>query len=275
MSKARKSAKKSVARTHHHGDLKQTLVRVALEYLREGTAVELSLRELARRAGVSQAAPYRHFTDKDHLLSVVAADGFQKLGDYMKEAIVSHPEDAKHQFYQACQGYLRMALEYPEHFKLITGAAIPQEFFFETKELYFAGQRSFYLLVRLILNCQKQNLIGAGCPVRRALHCWSTVHGFSALYSLGRLGWLGVDPSTAESALRGLSQNLLKSLQFSDSDMELPFLPHPTPIALSVLKEIGLEPSELAADHIMTFDDQKEWPDLNALAAGRLGPHSA
>ncbi len=263
----KKAAKKTAARPHHHGDLKQTLVRVAIEYLKEGTADDMSLRELARRAGVSQAAPYRHFSDKDHLLAMIAADGFHKLGDFIKDAMESHPDKVEEQFFASCRGYLQMALEYPEHFKLITSSAVSQEYFFQTRELYLAAQRSFYFLVRMIVNCQKQKLIGQGCPVRRALHCWSTVHGFSALYSLGRLGWLGVNPESAAAALKGLMLGLFLSHKPDDSELRYPFLPRPSPIPQSVLLEVGLDLNDIPSGSVQTFDDQKEWPDLRAMTA--------
>src|SRR5215212_3301441 len=68
---------------YHHGDLRQALVDAAIELLREGGVDALTLRAAARRAGVSQAAPYRHFADHADLLAAVAADGFARLRDVM------------------------------------------------------------------------------------------------------------------------------------------------------------------------------------------------
>jgi|GEM_PF-171616 AcrR family transcriptional regulator len=252
------------SRGHHHGDLKQALVRVAVDYLKEGTANDLSLRELARRAGVSQAAPYRHFTDKDQLLAAIAADGYGKLGDFMSEALAQTSENIEEQFHRSALSYLRMATDYPEHFKLMSGSAIPQESFFLYPQLYLAAQRAFFGLVRMILNCQKAGLIGAGCPVRRAFHCWCTVHGFAALYSLGRIAWLGVDASHYQAALRGLTSDLLRALQPSDQDLSVPFSPILTPMPRSVMEEVGLTREDFLPKDIVIFDDREPWPDLSA-----------
>jgi len=64
---------------YHHGNLRETLLRAAMELIAERGAHGLSLRECARRAGVSHAAPYRHFADKDALLYAIAEQGFEKL----------------------------------------------------------------------------------------------------------------------------------------------------------------------------------------------------
>ena len=66
-------------RPYHHGDLRRAIVKAALEILQETQSLEFSLRELARRAGVSHNAPYKHFADKRELLAAVSAAGFEKL----------------------------------------------------------------------------------------------------------------------------------------------------------------------------------------------------
>src|SRR6186713_1832035 len=66
-------------RPYHHGDLRRAIVKAALDILSETQSLEFSLRELARRAGVSHNAPYKHFADKGELLAAVSAAGFESL----------------------------------------------------------------------------------------------------------------------------------------------------------------------------------------------------
>src|SRR5664279_5896837 len=66
-------------RPYHHGDLRRAIVKAALEILHETQSLEFSLRDLARRAGVSHNAPYKHFADKRELLAAVSAAGFEML----------------------------------------------------------------------------------------------------------------------------------------------------------------------------------------------------
>src|SRR5258705_9177027 len=77
------------SRPYHHGNLRSALLAHAERALSEGGAGELSLRELAREAGVSHAAPRRHFPDKQALLDALALDGFERLGDQIQAAFDS------------------------------------------------------------------------------------------------------------------------------------------------------------------------------------------
>ena len=74
------------ARPYHHGNLKEALLAAAVEAIAESGPRGFTLREAARRAGVSHNAPYRHFRDRDDLLAAVAADGFDRLGEAMTRA---------------------------------------------------------------------------------------------------------------------------------------------------------------------------------------------
>ena len=74
-------------RPYHHGDLRRAIVKAALEILQETQSLEFSLRELARRAGVSHNAPYKHFADKRELLAAVSAAGFETLTKHMEREV--------------------------------------------------------------------------------------------------------------------------------------------------------------------------------------------
>jgi AcrR family transcriptional regulator len=84
----------SEARPYHHGDLRRALLAAARKIMEEQGAIALSLRAVAREAGVSPAAPYHHFRDKAELLAAVAHEGFQLLGEAMRKARDAEPDDA-------------------------------------------------------------------------------------------------------------------------------------------------------------------------------------
>src|SRR3979409_903782 len=95
--------------TYHHGDLRTACVDAALELLEEGGATALSLRAVARRAGVSPAAPYRHYADREALVSAVAAVGYQELAERLAAV---HPEPATAaQLAGVAVAYVQFALE--------------------------------------------------------------------------------------------------------------------------------------------------------------------
>src|SRR6201987_3538318 len=92
-------------RPYHHGDLRRAIVSAALEILSETQSVEFSLRELARRAGVSHNAPYKHFADKRDLLAAVSAAGFEVLTKRMTREIAGH-SNARTQLFAMLRAYI-------------------------------------------------------------------------------------------------------------------------------------------------------------------------
>ncbi|BBZ11346.1 TetR/AcrR family transcriptional regulator [Mycobacterium branderi] len=105
--------------SYHHGDLPAALVRAAIDLLEESGAAELSLREVARRAGVSPSAPYRHFAGRDELLSAVAAVGYRELGEALVKA---HPAPSSaDDFADIAVAYVQFALTRPGLFQVMFG----------------------------------------------------------------------------------------------------------------------------------------------------------
>ncbi|MFE3099504.1 TetR/AcrR family transcriptional regulator [Nocardia tengchongensis] len=100
---------------YHHGDLPAALVRAAIELLEEGGSSELSLRAVARRADVSTAAPYRHFADRQALLSAVAAVGYRELAQHLAAANPD-PKTAD-DFADIAIAYVQFALQRPGLFR--------------------------------------------------------------------------------------------------------------------------------------------------------------
>ena len=103
--------------TYHHGDLRAALLRAAMELLEESGEADLSLRAVARRAGVSAAAPYRHYADREALVSAVAAVGYQELAQQLAAA---HPSPSTpEQLASVAIAYVQFALERPALFRIM------------------------------------------------------------------------------------------------------------------------------------------------------------
>jgi AcrR family transcriptional regulator len=103
--------------TYHHGDLRAALVRAAMELLEDGGESALSLRAVARRAGVSPAAPYRHYADREALVSAVAAVGYRELAERLAAA---HPSPSTpDQLARVATAYVQFALERPALFRMM------------------------------------------------------------------------------------------------------------------------------------------------------------
>ena len=107
-------------RPYHHGDLRQAIVKAALEILHETQSLEFSLRELARRAGVSHNAPYKHFLDKRELLAAVSAAGFETLTKRMAHEL-GRLRDPREQLFAMLRTYIDHGVENPALYSLMFG----------------------------------------------------------------------------------------------------------------------------------------------------------
>lgn len=160
--------------SYHKGNLKNKLISSGLEILSREGIESLSLRMVAKAAGVSHAAPYRHFNNKEALIAAIAEEGFKKLSDSIIQAASLFPGNPELQFKEAGWGYISFALENPEHLKVMFGS------FSDGCEL--DKGTSFDSLIELIRNCQNAGMIRDEDPLILALTTWSTVHGLSLIF---------------------------------------------------------------------------------------------
>jgi AcrR family transcriptional regulator len=141
---ARKPAQSKTAKKtqYHHGDLRQSLLDVALELIAEHGPDGFTLREAARQIGVSHSAPYRHFADKDSLLIAIAEAGFTELHRRGREASEAAGEQPRARLRAFGEAYLRFAIEHPSQYRVMFGRAIRKP----TPALRQAGDLAFGLL---------------------------------------------------------------------------------------------------------------------------------
>jgi AcrR family transcriptional regulator len=112
-------------RSYHHGNLRETLLEAAVGLIATAGPAGFTLREVARRAGVSHNAPYRHFRDRGALLSAVAAQGFRELTRAMLNGAEGRPT-ALDRLRGAGLGYIAFALRRPQHLAVMFDAPIPK-----------------------------------------------------------------------------------------------------------------------------------------------------
>lgn len=114
-------ANSAAASSYHHGNLREALIDSAELAIVDQAAEAMSLRALARNAGVSQTAPYRHFSDRNTLLAAVSERGYQRLISALHSAIDSIDDDAERQVREAARCYVQFAIDNPQLFKLMFG----------------------------------------------------------------------------------------------------------------------------------------------------------
>ncbi|HTW66359.1 MAG TPA: TetR/AcrR family transcriptional regulator [Bryobacteraceae bacterium] len=168
---------------YHHADLKQTLLDAAVALIAEVGPQAFTLREVARRAGVSHNAPYRHFQDKDDLLAAVAAQGFDRLTESMLRAM-KKGQGASERLRLAGRGYVQFALHWPQHIRVMFDGPRPQE---ERPEYAAAGSRAFQTLLDAIIAVQTEGELPQGDPQTYAIASWSAMHGLAKLAVGGQL----------------------------------------------------------------------------------------
>jgi AcrR family transcriptional regulator len=161
---------------YHHGDLRSALLDAALELLEEDGGAGLSLRAVARRAGVSTAAPYRHYADREALVSAVAAVGYQDLGQRL---VAVHPEPSTvDEVAAVAVAYVRFALERPALFRIMFEGDCDRE---DDERVAAVAAVSQY--VRSIV----ERAFPDADPEALATATWALVHGLAVLHLDGKL----------------------------------------------------------------------------------------
>jgi AcrR family transcriptional regulator len=169
------AAKTRLSRQYHHGDLRQALLDMVLTMVAErGDAAELTLREVARRVGVSHNAPYRHFEDKDALLAAVATEGFHLLSRDLRaaRADITEPEE---RFVRTGLAYLAFARQHRGYLAVMHGPDVAKH---RTPLLQNAANDTFQLLKEAALDAGKVDVVEAR---RLGTVAWSFLYGTAML----------------------------------------------------------------------------------------------
>jgi len=160
------------------------LLKAAATLVAERGPQGFSLREVARRARVSEAAPYWHFASKEALLAAVAEEGFVALAALMAE-VCERVKDPHRRLQELGLAYVRFALEHPSHLRVMFGPEIRDKS--SHPRLKAAGDRAFGLLVSTIADGQRAGRVQRGDAEELAVAAWALVHGLSALIIDGQL----------------------------------------------------------------------------------------
>ena len=192
---------------YHHGNLREALVDAACAVVAEDGVQGLSLRAVARRAGVSQAAPYHHFDSKEALVAEVCKRGFDELTRRTLEAAVGL-ESAVEQLHAMGGAYLRFAVERPDLFGIMWGGKGLIEDKTPYTDLTDTAGGSLELLVSVIRLGMERGELRTGDPVDAALAAWAGVHGAASLIRDGvadnpKMCELGITPERIASAVMG------------------------------------------------------------------------
>jgi AcrR family transcriptional regulator len=205
------SWKRRAERAYHHGNLKEALIQAARELIAEKGPAGFTFADAARSAGVSAAAPYRHFKDRDALLADVAREGFQRFEAMLTTGWANGKPDTMTAFHNIGRAYLAFARAEPAYYAAMFESGLPPD---ANPELRAAGDKAFG-----VLRNAADSLVGLLPAGKRppalmmSLHVWSLSHGIASLFGRGDQGRRSL-PMTAEELLESAMLIYLQGLGF-------------------------------------------------------------
>jgi AcrR family transcriptional regulator len=192
---------------YHHGELREALMRAAEALIGEVGPRAFTLREVARRAGVSHNAPYRHFASRDDLLFAVASEGFERLRSTMEKSM-ARGTSARERLVLCGRGYVQFALRWPRHFLVMFDLEEVAQVKHGAEPI---GKGAFKVLLDAITAAQGTGVLPSGDPIPVAWNAWSLVHGIAKLAISGNLplnqrAVLNFTRQATESLISGLER---------------------------------------------------------------------
>ena len=187
----------STSERYHHGDLRRALIAAALRLIDREGPESLTLRRLASNVGVTHAAVYRHFKDKQALLNALAVEGMAGLRDAMRARLAGE-SDPVAAFQAFCGGYATYAIAHPAHFRVMFGTSGGEG------PLGDAREEMLGMLIAGVEACQRAGAVAPGPPEPLAVAAWSLVHGLAMLTIDGALGHVSL-PSSDPRAVADLA----------------------------------------------------------------------
>lgn len=203
--------RKEPQRSYHHGDLRRALLDVALRLLEESDPGQLSLRAIAREAGVSRAAPYHHFADREALLAAVAADGFRALRTAMLERLESTEGTPLARMQEMGVAYVLFAVRHPQLYRLMFGGELRNRERHE--ELARESGATYAALGAAMEDTMAPESGGRGEPGAIALGAWALVHGLAMLLVDQRVGEPNMSDEQVEALARQTTDILGRGLR--------------------------------------------------------------
>lgn len=173
---------------YHHGDLAETLIQATVLLLQEKGPAQLSLREVARNAGVSHGAPAHHFVDKTGLLTAIAVQGQEILASHLEQSQLGLSEPLE-RLKSAGEAYVRFALSHPGHFSVM----FQKELINSELDSFVNASKGARRVLEIAIEDLAKSQQTSGSVSRRRIEAtlaalWSQVHGFSLLWKAGNFG---------------------------------------------------------------------------------------
>ncbi len=201
---------------YHHGDLENALIQAGVEILSKEGIEGLSLRKVAKRVGVSYAAPYAHFKDRQSLVAAISTEGFKKLYMALDAAASKNADDPRQQLMESARAYVKFAMRNTDIFKIMFSGVLEKEK--EYPSFVEASRKTFSKVVEIVQACQNAGILSSTSPELMAVSIWGQVHGVISLALEGQISHTVLDLFTLQDIVQsGIDQmivgNTLKARQ--------------------------------------------------------------
>jgi len=190
--------------------LRDRCIEESLRIISSDGVTNLSIREVARRLGVSHGAPYRHFANRDALITEIAIRGLEVLREYVIDGVDYNTKTPQENFLHVCRNYVRFAMDQHDYFQLILWTELPQST--ENYPMLVEGAKKvFGLVYDLIGHVSAQKGVNLDDQDAAVMHVFSTIHGFASLMSSGKMSVFDYKLEELEAQVDVIAQRLYDS----------------------------------------------------------------
>ena len=179
---------------YHHGDLKNALIKAGVEILSKDGVSGLSLRKVAKRAGVSHSAPYAHYPDKQSLIAAISTEGFKQLYVELENAVLPYGDDPKQQLKEGAWAYVQFAMNNTDTFNIMFSGVLEKEK--EYPSFVEISRKTFDRVVDVVQACQQAGVLHSAPPELMAVSVWGQLHGIVSLMLEGQISHTVLDRFT-------------------------------------------------------------------------------
>jgi AcrR family transcriptional regulator len=187
------------SKKYHHGDLKNALIRAGADILAKEGLGGISLRKVAKRAGVSHSAPYAHFKDRQSLIAAISTEGFRQLYEQLNAAFYAHADDPEAQLVESAWAYIQFALNNADTFKIMFSGVLEKEK--DYPSFVEISGKTFERVVKIVQVCQHAGVLGQAPSELVAVSLWGQVHGIISLVLEGQITHRVLDRFTLRDIL--------------------------------------------------------------------------
>ena len=176
---------------YHHGDLKNALIQAGVKILAKEGVGGLSLRKVAKKAGVSHSAPYAHFPDKQSLIAAISTEGFKQLYTELDAAVSPYANDPRRQLAEGVWAYVQFAMNNTDTFNIMFSDVLEKE---KDYPAYVESSRkTFERVVGIVKACQDAGVLRPAPAEIMAVSVWGQLHGIISLVLEGQVSHAVLD----------------------------------------------------------------------------------